>query len=61
LTLVRRIVTAHGGSVHLESRVGQGTEVYVRLPCAPPAAASADARAHSRTLPADSAQTSPAQ
>jgi two-component system OmpR family sensor kinase len=32
LTLVRRIVTAHGGSVDVQSVVGQGTEMRVRLP-----------------------------
>jgi signal transduction histidine kinase len=32
LTLVRRIVTAHGGSVDVKSVVGQGTEMQVRLP-----------------------------
>ncbi|HWO12113.1 MAG TPA: HAMP domain-containing sensor histidine kinase [Polyangiaceae bacterium] len=32
LTLVRRIVTAHGGSVEVKSRVSQGTEMYIHLP-----------------------------
>jgi signal transduction histidine kinase len=32
LALVRRIIAAHGGSVHVESQVGQGTQVEVKLP-----------------------------
>ncbi|HVZ34052.1 MAG TPA: ATP-binding protein, partial [Polyangiaceae bacterium] len=32
LALVRRIVTAHGGSIDLTSAVGQGTEMQIRLP-----------------------------
>jgi signal transduction histidine kinase len=32
LTLVRRIVTAHGGKVDVKSVVGQGTEMLVHLP-----------------------------
>jgi two-component system, OmpR family, sensor kinase len=61
LTLVRRIVTAHGGSVRVESRVGQGTEVYVQLPCVPAASGSAEARAQSRTFAADAPHTNAAQ
>jgi signal transduction histidine kinase len=61
LTLVRRIVTAHGGSVDVQSRVGQGTEMYVHLPRVGfRAPSSADARAQSRTSNKDSAQTSAA-
>ena len=32
LPLVREIVAAHGGTVRLESRPGEGTDVLVRLP-----------------------------
>lgn len=32
LTLVRRIVVAHGGSIEVKSEVGVGTQAYVRLP-----------------------------
>jgi signal transduction histidine kinase len=32
LALVRRIVTAHGGSIDVKSAVGQGTEMQIRLP-----------------------------
>lgn len=35
LTLVRRIVTAHGGSIDVRSVVGSGTVVCVTLPTAP--------------------------
>jgi signal transduction histidine kinase len=61
LTLVRRIVTAHGGSVDVTSTVGQGTEVNVRLPrdgVRPPSAL--DTRAQFRTSKKDSTQTSAA-
>jgi signal transduction histidine kinase len=33
LTSVKRIVEAHGGSIAVESREGEGTTVTVRLPC----------------------------
>lgn len=33
LSLARRIVEAHGGELHIESRVGVGTTVSVSLPC----------------------------
>lgn len=32
LTVVRQIAEAHGGTVHIDSRTGRGTAVYVRLP-----------------------------
>jgi two-component system OmpR family sensor kinase len=61
LTLVRRIVTAHGGSVDVKSTVGQGTEVYVRLPRdGVRAPSAADPRAQFRTPAKDSPQTSAA-
>jgi len=34
LSIVRRLVAAHGGSIHFDSRVGQGTTVTVALPAA---------------------------
>lgn len=61
LTLVRRIVTAHGGSVDVKSKVGQGTEVYVRLPRDGVRAPSAsEPRAQFRTAAKDSPQTNAA-
>jgi signal transduction histidine kinase len=54
LTLVRRIVTAHGGSVDVKSTVGQGTEVHVRLPRSMSGLPSnAGSRAHLRTVEPD--------
>jgi len=38
LTIVRTIVTGHGGELSLESREGEGTTVTVRLPLHVPAA-----------------------
>jgi signal transduction histidine kinase len=32
LSLVRSFATLHGGDMHIESAVGQGTTVTVRLP-----------------------------
>jgi signal transduction histidine kinase len=32
LVIVKRCVELHGGSVHVESQLGQGTTVTVRLP-----------------------------
>jgi signal transduction histidine kinase len=34
LPILREIVEAHGGTVHLESRAGEGTSAVVRLPAA---------------------------
>lgn len=56
LTLVRRIVTAHGGVVEVQSDAGRGTEVTVALP-ATAAAASAPERAHFRTSAKESPHT----
>jgi two-component system OmpR family sensor kinase len=60
LTLVRRIVTAHGGSVEVKSSVGQGTEMYVKLPSVGPSSASAETRAQFRISKKDSPQTNAA-
>lgn len=35
LPIVRRIITAHNGTIHLKSAVGKGTEVQVHLPLLP--------------------------
>jgi signal transduction histidine kinase len=35
LALTRRIVEAHGGTIAVESRAGEGTTVRLRLPAAP--------------------------
>jgi signal transduction histidine kinase len=32
LTLARRIVEAHGGTIHMESNIGEGTAVVITLP-----------------------------
>jgi signal transduction histidine kinase len=60
LTLVRRIVTAHGGSVDVKSTVGQGTEMYVKLPSLGPSPSNSEARAHFRTPKKDSPHTNAA-
>jgi signal transduction histidine kinase len=61
LTLVRRIVTAHGGIVDVKSAVGQGTEMRVTLPSVGMRLPSAsEARAHFRTADKDSPQTTAA-
>jgi two-component system, OmpR family, sensor kinase len=56
LTLVRRIVTAHGGTVEVKSEVGQGTEVTVTLPAAATDAPPSE-RAHFRTSAKESPHT----
>jgi signal transduction histidine kinase len=61
LTLVRRIVTAHGGSVDVKSEVGHGTEMRVRLPShGLRSPESSEVRAQFRTPAKDSRQTSAA-
>lgn len=61
LTLVRRIVTAHGGSVDVKSSVGQGTEMTVTLPeRGMPSPSPDEPRAHFRTPDKNSPQTSAA-
>jgi signal transduction histidine kinase len=61
LTLVRRIVTAHGGTVHLSSVVGHGTEACVKLPAImSDAAADSGARAQFRTPLAERPHTTAA-
>jgi signal transduction histidine kinase len=56
LTLVRRIVSAHGGSIEVMSEVGVGTQVYVRLPCVVDAT-NPEAAAHFRTAETDAPHT----
>ena len=57
LALVRRIVNAHGGEIEVQSEVGQGTEVQVRLPSHLPALPGSASREHFRTSGVDSADT----
>ena len=58
LTLVRRIVTAHGGEVDVQSQMGQGTEVHVTLPAVAKGDLSATReRAHFRIQETDSPHT----
>lgn len=35
LSIVRRIITAHNGTIHVRSTIGKGTEVQVHLPLLP--------------------------
>ena len=35
LTIVKRIVEGHGGSIRFESAVGVGTTFYIAIPCTP--------------------------
>jgi signal transduction histidine kinase len=60
LTLVRRIVTAHGGSVEVKSSIGQGTEMCVRIPSSGPSPSSSGTRAQFRTPRKDAPQTNAA-
>jgi signal transduction histidine kinase len=58
LTLVRRIVVAHGGSIEVKSEVGVGTQAYVRLPGLIQADPSQGATsAPPRTLPPQTSHT----
>ena len=41
LSVVHGIVAAHGGSIRVESKVGRGTRMRVRLPVRPPTVKSA--------------------
>ena len=52
LSLVRRLVTMHGGSVEVTSAVGRGSEFVIRLPTAAPAT---DVGANAHAGQADSA------
>jgi signal transduction histidine kinase len=42
LSIARAVVEQHGGSIHITSTAGAGTQVTVYLPCEPPAAASTE-------------------
>jgi signal transduction histidine kinase len=44
LSVVRHVIDAHQGRIHVDSRPGEGTTVTVELPVAGPAAAAAPAR-----------------
>ncbi len=60
LTLVRRIVSAHGGSVDVKSVVGQGTEMRVRLPASGTRAQQTKTTAQFRTQRTDPPHTNAA-
>jgi len=36
LNLVKTIVEAHGGTINVKSKLGEGTEFMLRIPAAPP-------------------------
>ncbi|HAT43996.1 MAG TPA: hypothetical protein DCS90_02735, partial [Ktedonobacter sp.] len=36
LSIVKAIITAHGGTISAESSIGQGTHIYFSLPLATP-------------------------
>jgi two-component system, OmpR family, sensor kinase len=57
LALVRRIATAHGGSVQVKSQVGQGTEVQVELPGVTGRALTCTAHEQFRTRETNAADT----
>jgi signal transduction histidine kinase len=40
LAIVQRVVQVHGGDIHAQNAEGGGLEVHLRLPTAPPAAAT---------------------
>lgn len=40
LYIVRQLVEAHGGAIHLQSQLGEGAQFTVELPCEPPAQVS---------------------
>ncbi len=43
LSVVYGIVTSHGGSIDVDSKVGQGTRIMIKLPCMEPAEAKGEA------------------
>jgi PAS domain S-box-containing protein len=47
MSIVRHIVLAHHGEIHIESRLGSGTKVCITLPMAPPAADDTARQTHS--------------
>jgi signal transduction histidine kinase len=43
LSVVYGIVTSHGGSIEVDSKVGQGTRIKIKLPCMEQAEAKGEA------------------